>query len=242
MADATPTQAAALEGRRQNSEYFRLLALDGDVLRERTATDMGIFYTHGGAPRAERELAAAATSRPERLHLLRLGPRSPAQPSSAYASRHRPPARDRGVGSIPDLHLDDRWQAVVELAVELARTPMAATIEHVARLRDLGLSDLEILDVSAGRRVLLLGQPPDAHPWRAILRGLRQIVGLAPSPAKGHRSAARTRFLSDRRHCRLAPCERSYGQARASELMVCSVVRRSSVGQLADPRRDGRSP
>ena len=58
LADANPQQAAALEGSRGNSPYFRLLALDVDVLTERTATDRGIFYTPGGAPRAERELAA----------------------------------------------------------------------------------------------------------------------------------------------------------------------------------------
>jgi alkylhydroperoxidase domain protein/CMD domain protein len=166
MADATPTQAAALEGRRQNSEYFRLLALDGDVLRERTATDMGIFYTHGGAPRAERELAAAATSRLNGcIYCASVHARTAAQLSKREADVDR--LLDRGIGSIPDLNLDDRWQAVVTLAVELARTPMAATHEHVARLRDLGLSDLEILDVSqaaaffswANRLMLTLGEP-----------------------------------------------------------------------------------
>src|SRR5437870_8501770 len=63
LAEANPKQAAALEGTRGNSPYFRLLAPDVDVLTERTATDRGIFYTPGGAPRAERELSAAATSR-----------------------------------------------------------------------------------------------------------------------------------------------------------------------------------
>src|SRR4051794_9481238 len=166
MADATPTQAAALEGRRQNSEYFRLLALDGDVLRERTATDMGIFYTHGGAPRAERELAAAATSRLNGcIYCASVHARTAAQLSKRETDVDR--LLDRGIGSIPDLNLDDRWQAVVTLAVELARTPMAAAHEHVARLRDLGLSDLEILDVSqaaaffswANRLMLTLGEP-----------------------------------------------------------------------------------
>jgi alkylhydroperoxidase domain protein/CMD domain protein len=166
MADATPVQVAALEGRRQNSEYFRLLALDGDVLRERTATDLGIFYTHGGAPRAERELAAAATSRLNGcIYCASVHARLSAQLSKREADVDR--LLDKGVGSIPDLNLDDRWQAVVTLAVELARTPMAATTDHIARLRDLGLSDLEILDVSqaaaffswANRLMLTLGEP-----------------------------------------------------------------------------------
>lgn len=166
MADATPVQQAALEGRRQNSEYFRLLALDGDVLRERTATDMGIFYTHGGAPRAERELAAAATSRLNGcIYCASVHARLSAQLSKREEDVDR--LLDKGVGAIPDLGLDERWQAVVTLAVELARTPMAATIEHVARLRELGLSDLEILDISqaaaffswANRLMLTLGEP-----------------------------------------------------------------------------------
>ena len=166
MADATPVKKAALEGRRQNSEYFRLLALDGDVLRERTATDMGIFYTHGGAPRAERELAAAATSRLNGcIYCASVHARLSAQLSKREEDVDR--LLDKGVGSIPDLGLDERWQAVVTLAVELARTPMAATTEHVARLRELGLSDLEILDIAqaaaffswANRLMLTLGEP-----------------------------------------------------------------------------------
>jgi alkylhydroperoxidase domain protein/CMD domain protein len=166
MADATPAQVAALEGRRGNSPYFRLLALDADVLTERTATDLGIFYTHGGAPRAERELSAAATSRLNGcIYCASVHARLSAQLSKREADVDR--LLDQGVGSIPDLGLDDRWQAVVTLAVELARTPMAATTEHVARLRELGLSDLEILDVSqaasffswANRLMLTLGEP-----------------------------------------------------------------------------------
>jgi alkylhydroperoxidase domain protein len=166
MADSSPAQVAALARRRGNSPYFRLLALDARVLTERTATDLGIFYTHGGAPRAERELAAAATSRLNgciycaSVHAAR---------SAQLSKREEDVDRllDRGVGSIPDLELDERWQAVVELAVELARTPMAATVEHVARLRELGLSDLEILDIAqsaaffswANRLMLTLGEP-----------------------------------------------------------------------------------
>src|SRR5439155_23637874 len=43
LADATPEQLAALEGRQTNSLYFRLLARDAAVLLARTATDRGIF-------------------------------------------------------------------------------------------------------------------------------------------------------------------------------------------------------
>ncbi len=66
--------AALVDAARAKSPYFRLLARDPDALRARTRTDKDIFYNpDAGLPRAERELAAAATSRVQRLHLLRLG-------------------------------------------------------------------------------------------------------------------------------------------------------------------------
>ncbi|MGE3270919.1 MAG: alkylhydroperoxidase domain protein [Chloroflexota bacterium] len=171
MADASPKQVAALEGRRGNSPYFRLLALDADVLTERTATDLGIFYTHGGAPRAERELAAAATSRLNGcIYCASVHSRLSAQLSKREEDVDR--LLDKGVGPGLDLELGDRWNAVVDLAVELARTPSAATTAQVDRLRSLGLSDLEILDIMqaaaffswANRLMLTLGEPyvPDA--------------------------------------------------------------------------------
>ena len=166
MANATQAQTAALEGRRGNSPYFRLLALDADVLTERTATDLGIFYTHGGAPRAERELAAAATSRLNGcIYCASVHARLSGQLSKRPEDIDR--LLDKGVESLPDLGLDERWQAVVDLAVALARTPSAATADHVARLRELGLADLEILDIAqaaaffswANRLMLTLGEP-----------------------------------------------------------------------------------
>jgi len=166
LAHADPKQAAALEGSRGNSAYFRLLARDVDVLTERTLTDRGIFYTPGGAPRADRELAAAATSRLNGcIYCASVHARLAAQLGK------RPEDIDRlllkGVTRGTDLGLDDRWQAVVDLAVALAPTPPVVTREHVERLRTLGLSDLEILDVAqaasffawANRLMLTLGEP-----------------------------------------------------------------------------------
>jgi len=166
LADANPKQAAALEGSRGNSPYFRLLALDVDVLTERTATDRGIFYTPGGAPRADRELSAAATSRLNGcIYCASVHARLAAQLAK------RPDEIDRilknGVTPGTDNGLDERWQAVVDLAVALAPTPPTATPHHVAALRSLGLSDLEILDVMqaaaffawANRLMLTLGEP-----------------------------------------------------------------------------------
>ena len=166
LADANPKQAAALEGSRGNSPYFRLLALDVDVLTERTATDRGIFYTPGGAPRADRELSAAATSRLNGcIYCASVHARLAAQLAK------RPDDIDRlllkGVTPGTELGLDNRWQGVVDLAVALAPTPPVATTQHIAQLREIGLSNLEILDIAqaaaffawANRLMLTLGEP-----------------------------------------------------------------------------------
>ena len=56
--------AGLVDAARAKSPYFRLLARDPEVLEARTRTDKDIFYNpEAGLPRAERELAAAATSR-----------------------------------------------------------------------------------------------------------------------------------------------------------------------------------
>jgi alkylhydroperoxidase domain protein/CMD domain protein len=166
LADAMPAQLAALEGQRANSPYFRLLALDVDVLVERTATDRGIFYTPGGAPRAERELAAAATSRLNGcIYCTSVHARRAAQLSKRDDDVDR--LLRLGVAPGTRLDFDDRWQAVVDVSVGLAQTPPAATADHVARLREVGLGDLEILDVMhagaffawANRLMLTLGEP-----------------------------------------------------------------------------------
>jgi alkylhydroperoxidase domain protein/CMD domain protein len=162
---ATPRQAEGLASR-PPSPYFRLLGWDGDILRERTATDLGIFYTHGGAPRADRELAAAAASR---LNGCVFCASVHARAAATYSKREADIDRllDEGIGDIPALELGDRWTAVVDLAVALARTPSKATRAQIERLRSLGLSELEILDVAqsaaffswANRLMLTLGEP-----------------------------------------------------------------------------------
>src|ERR1700739_448882 len=56
--------AGLVDRSRAKSHYFRLLVRDPEVLEARTKTDKDIFYNPAnGLPRAERELAAAATSR-----------------------------------------------------------------------------------------------------------------------------------------------------------------------------------
>jgi len=158
----TDEQKAVLPGRRLESPYFRLLSLDPPVLGERTATDMGIFYTHGGLPRAERELSATAASRVNGcVYCASVHSRQAATISKRVDDVQR--LLDVGIGA----KLDDRWRALVDLAAALTTTPTSATQTHVQKLRDLGLNDLELLDAMqsaaffnwANRLMLTLGEP-----------------------------------------------------------------------------------
>ncbi|MGP3964176.1 alkylhydroperoxidase domain protein [Nonomuraea sp. 3N208] len=154
---------ALVDKARAASPYFLLLARDPDILHARTKTDVDIFYNaDGGLPRAERELAATATSR-------RNGCVFCASVHARFASHHakRPEdvqrLLDEGVGAPQD----GRWRAVIDAAVALAATPEQLGPEHIAALRAAGLDDLAISDTLqaaaffnwANRLMLSLGEP-----------------------------------------------------------------------------------
>ena len=160
----TPHQVESLvDAARVKSPYFRLLARDPDVLRARTLTDKDIFYNpDAGLPRAERELAATATSRVNGcLYCASVHARHAATYSKREADVDRLLAD--GVGA----DLGERWNAIVAASVALTETPSAFGPEHVDRLRRAGLDDLAIADVIhaaaffswANRLMLSLGAP-----------------------------------------------------------------------------------
>jgi alkylhydroperoxidase domain protein len=148
---------------RAKSPYFRLLARDPDALRARTLTDKDIFYNpDAGLPRAERELAAAATSRFNGcIYCASVHSRH----ASTYSNRGDDVQRllDDGVGA----DLGERWNAIVAAAVALSTTPVTLGPQHVERLRRAGLDDLAIADAIhaaaffnwANRLMLSLGEP-----------------------------------------------------------------------------------
>ena len=154
---------ALVDAARAKSAYFRLLARDPDALKARTLTDKDIFYNpDAGLPRAERELAAAATSRFNGcIYCASVHSRF----SATYSKREDDVQRllDDGVGA----DLGERWNAIVAAAVALSATPMNFGEEHVERLRGVGLDDLAIADVVqaasffnwANRLMLSLGEP-----------------------------------------------------------------------------------
>jgi alkylhydroperoxidase domain protein len=163
-AELTERQRASLvDAARSKSAYFRLLARDPDILEARTRTDKDIFYnTSSGLPRAERELAAAATSRHNGcIYCASVHARH----TTTYSKRAEDVRRllDTGVGA----DLGERWNAIVAASVALAATPIAFSTAHVQRLRAAGLGDAEIVDVIsaaaffnwANRLMLSLGEP-----------------------------------------------------------------------------------
>jgi alkylhydroperoxidase domain protein len=159
-------RASLVDNARSKSPYFRLLARDPDILEARTRTDKDIFYnTSSGLPRAERELAAAATSRTNGcIYCASVHARH----AITYSKRPDDVQRllDTGVGA----DLGERWNAIVAASVALTATPIAFGPEHVTRLRDAGLDDAEIVDVINGaaffnwanRLMLSLGEPGPA--------------------------------------------------------------------------------
>lgn len=154
---------ALVDAARSKSAYFRLLARDPDALEHRTRTDKDIFYnTDAGAPRADRELAAAAVSRFNGcIYCASVHARF----AATYAKREADVDRllAEGVGA----DLGERWNAIVAAAVALTALPMRFGPEHVARLRACGMDDLAISDVIQGaaffnwanRLMLSLGEP-----------------------------------------------------------------------------------
>lgn len=143
-----------------------LLARDPEILGARTRTDKDIFYNpDAGLPRAERELAAAATSRSNgcifcaSVH---------ARFATTYSKRKDDVDRllDEGV----DTDLGERWNALVSASVALTQTPSAFGAAEIKQLRAIGLDDLAIADLIqsaaffnwANRLVLSLGEPTPA--------------------------------------------------------------------------------
>ncbi|MFB9951913.1 alkylhydroperoxidase domain protein [Rhizobium puerariae] len=158
---------ALVDKARAKSPYFALLVRDPDILEARTKTDKDIFYNVAdGLPRAERELAATATSRYNGCIFC-------ASVHSRFASHHSPNKAevqkllDEGVSA----DLGERWNAIVAASVALTATPPAFDPEHAERLRKAGLSDDEIYDVVHGaaffnwanRLMLSLGEPTPAE-------------------------------------------------------------------------------
>jgi uncharacterized peroxidase-related enzyme len=162
---ATPEQIAVLEESTptaKTSPYYLLLVRDVDVLRERSRLYNAIMYGPRGLPRADRELAAVAVSRVNGCVYC----------ASVHIQRYiqltkRPEIMQRLIDEGVETELPSRERAIVDFAVKLTRTPPTLTAADLKPLRQLGLTDQEILDLThatamfawANRLMQTLGEP-----------------------------------------------------------------------------------
>jgi alkylhydroperoxidase domain protein len=167
ISDLSIEERKLLEGFGQlDSDYFRLLAHNLPVLVQRTLTDRGIFFTPEGLPRAERELAAAVTSKVNGcIFCASVHARKASQLAKRYEDVERllavEPGEDLAAGFAP------RWRALIKFSARLAATPARVTSDSIEQLRALGLDTLALLDLVqsvaffswANRLMLVLGEP-----------------------------------------------------------------------------------
>ena len=164
-ASANADQIAALDesnAAARVSPYYLTLVHNPGVLRQRSKLFNAIMYGPGGLPRAERELATVAVSR------INGCPYCASVHARFFAQLTKEPEAvqrllDEGVNA----PLSPRRRGLVDLAVDLTAYPPPLGVERLRALRQLGLSDLELLDALhaaaifawANRLMQTLGEP-----------------------------------------------------------------------------------
>ncbi len=149
--ESTPEQWAVLDDvvpTMKKNPYYLLLAHDPEPLRQRTGLFNGIMKGEGGSPLADRELAAVATSRVN---------------GCVYCAAVHAKAYNQLTGDTDQIQrllddgvetpLRDRERAIVDIAVKLTEDPVGFSASDLAPLRELGLTDLEILDITNGAAI-----------------------------------------------------------------------------------------
>ena len=165
LADASPEQITVLEEshpKAKVSDYYLFLVHQPEILRQRSAAFNAIMYAPGGLPRAERELASTVVSRVNGCVYC----------ASVHAQRFEQLAKRDDV--IEQVFNDPatsgtspREKAIVLASIDLTLTPGQVEPAQLRALRDVGLSDDEILDLIhsiaifawANRLMLNLGEP-----------------------------------------------------------------------------------
>ncbi|MBE0463398.1 MAG: peroxidase-related enzyme [Halomonadaceae bacterium] len=163
--NATPAQHEALKETPSNtkiSDYVLVLAHDPESLRIRTSLFNGIMYDKGGLSRDERELGAVAASVVNRCIYC----------AAVHAHRYNNIVGDEKVmqdiflrGKEADL--EPRIRAILKFAMRLSECPPNVTDSDIQSLRDVGLEDQEIVDLTlsttlfgwANRLMHTLGEP-----------------------------------------------------------------------------------
>jgi uncharacterized peroxidase-related enzyme len=162
---ATGEQIAVLEEshpKAKESDYYRFLVHQPEILRQRSAAFNAIMYAPGGLPRAERELSTTVVSRLNGCVYC----------ASVHAQRFEQLARRNDV--IRQVFADPRSagttrreEAIARFSTALTERPGEIEATHLHELRGAGLTDAEILDLIhsiaifawANRLMLNLGEP-----------------------------------------------------------------------------------
>lgn len=171
--DHAPDEIAAIEESVpvvKGSRYFATLAHDLPALKERTALFSNSLRSPGGASNAERELAAVVTSR---INGCVYCASVHARAYNVYAKK---PAVIEAIYEhdvdAPVAEANAREQAIIDYSTKLTRDHSGMTAADLRPLREAGLSDLEILDITqsaamfawANRLMLTLGEPERNEP------------------------------------------------------------------------------
>jgi uncharacterized peroxidase-related enzyme len=148
LEEATPLQLQVLDeshAQARTSEYYLTLIHQPLMLRHRSAAYNAIMYAPGGAPRAERELAALVVSVTNGCVYC----------TSVHAQRYAQLARrhdtvERVFADPVNAHRaghDERERAVARFAQAVTLGPQALGAGDIEPLRALGMSDEEIIDL-----------------------------------------------------------------------------------------------
>lgn len=162
---ATPEQVAVLEEshpKAKTSDYYLFLVHQPEILRQRSAAFNAIMYAPGGMPRAERELSTTVVSRINGCVYC----------ASVHAQRFEQLAkRNDVIREVFDeprtAGTTEREKAISRFSIALTEKPGDVRPEQLQALRDVGLTDAEILDLIhsiaifawANRLMLNLGEP-----------------------------------------------------------------------------------
>ncbi len=151
------------------SAYVLTLAHDVESLKVRSPLFNAIMYDPGGLSRAEREIGAIAASIVNRCVYC----------AAVHAARHaqltgETETTDGLFANGPTAALSPRDRALFDYATALSQTPPAAGPGHIAALRDAGMTDAEIVDLTlstalfgwANRLMHVLGDPVRKEPSR----------------------------------------------------------------------------
>jgi uncharacterized peroxidase-related enzyme len=165
LESASPLQLEVLDeshAQSRSSPYYLTLAHQPLMLRHRSAAYNAIMYAPGGLPRAERELGAMVVSVTNGCVYC----------TSVHAQRFEQLARRSDtVEQVFDdprtAGIDERERAIAQFAIAITERPHALAAKDIEPLRELGMSDEEIIDLLhavaifgwANRLMQNLGEP-----------------------------------------------------------------------------------